>query len=46
VLLIVASFVVAAAMTLDRFPEFTSDLLARVMTSDAPRTGHDMGGMR
>lgn len=44
--LILASLVVAAAITLDRFPEFTSDLLARVMSSDAPHTGHDMGEMR
>jgi hypothetical protein len=45
-LLILASFVVAAAITLDRFPEFTSDLLVRVMSNDAPHTSHNMGGMR
>jgi hypothetical protein len=46
VLLIVASAVVATSIVLDRFPEFTSDLLARVMDSDAGHTGHSMGGMR
>jgi hypothetical protein len=45
-LLILASLVVATTIVLDRFPEFTSDLLARVVNSDAPQTGHDMGGMR
>jgi hypothetical protein len=45
-LLIVAGLVVTAAIVLDRFPEFTSDLLAHVMSSDAPHAGHDMGGMR
>jgi hypothetical protein len=30
---------------LDRFPEFTSDLLAYVMTADQAHTGH-MGGTR
>ena len=45
-LLIVASLVVATSILLDRFPEMTSDLLARVTegpTPDAP--GHDMRGM-
>jgi len=42
-LLVVASVVVITSIVLDRFPEFTSDLLAHVMNSDA---GHDMGGMR
>jgi mercuric ion transport protein len=46
VLLIVASLVVATAIVLDRFPEFTSDLLAHAMSGDAPHPGHDMGGMR
>ena len=46
VLLIVASLVVATAIVLDRFPEFTSDLLAYAMRGDAPRSGHDMRGMR
>jgi ABC-type uncharacterized transport system permease subunit len=45
-LLVVASFVVGTSIALDRFPEFTSDLLAHVMNSDAGHTGHDMGGMR
>src|SRR5258706_10791871 len=45
-LLILASLVVATAIVLDRFPEFTSDLLARVVNSDSPHTEHDMGGMR
>ncbi len=45
-LLILASVVVAASITLDRFPEFTSDLLAHLVTGDAAHTGHDMGGMR
>lgn len=44
--LIVASLVVATSIVLDRFPEFTSDLLARVMHGDAPHAGHDMGGTR
>lgn len=43
-LLVVASIVVITSIVLDRFPEFTSDLLAQVMNSDAPHTGHDMGG--
>ena len=45
-LLIVASVVVGTSIVLDRFPEFTADLLAHVMNSDAGHTGHDMGGMR
>ncbi len=36
----------ATSIVLDRFPEFTSDLLARVMDGDAGHTGHKMGGMR
>ncbi len=40
-LLVVASLVVTTSIVLDRFPEFTADLLANVMTGDAP---HDMGG--
>jgi hypothetical protein len=35
-LLILASLVVATTIVLDRFPEFTSDLLAHVMSSDQP----------
>ena len=45
-LLIVATLVVTAAVVLDRYPEFASDLLANLMSSDAPHTGHDMGRMR
>ena len=45
-LLILASLVVATAIVLDRFPELTSDLLARVVNNDSLHTGHDMGGMR
>ena len=45
-LLIVASMVVATAVVLDRFPELTSDLLARVVNSASPHTEHDMGGTR
>ena len=45
-LLIVATVVVTTAIVLDRFPEFTSDLLAHVMSDDQPHTGHNMGGMR
>src|SRR6266404_1681548 len=35
-LLILASLVVATTIVLDRFPEFTSDLLTRVMSGDQP----------
>jgi mercuric ion transport protein len=45
-LLIVATAVVTTAIVFDRFPEFTSDLLAHVMSDDQPHTGHNMGGMR
>src|SRR6266851_3263356 len=45
-LLILASLLVGASITLDRFPELTSDLLAHLVTGDAAHTGHDMGGMR
>ncbi len=45
-LLIVASLVVTAAVALDRYPEFTSDLLTHVMSSDAPHADHDMGRMQ
>jgi hypothetical protein len=45
-LLILASVVVAASITLDRFPVFTSDLLARLMNNDSAHMGHDMGGTR
>ena len=45
-LLIVASLVVATSILLDRFPEMTSDLLAR-LTDGPPQNGagHDMKGM-
>ena len=45
-LLIMASLVVATSIVLDRFPEVTSDLLARVTeaTGHGP-AGHDMKGM-
>ncbi len=45
-LLIVATLVVGTSIVLDRFPEFTSDVLAHVMNSDAGHSGHDRGGMR
>jgi hypothetical protein len=45
-LLILASLVVATGIVLDRFPEFTSDLLTHVMSGDQPHAGHNMGGMR
>lgn len=47
-LLIVASLVVASSIVLDRFPEMTADLLARVMDreTDAGASGHDMDGMK
>ena len=45
-LLVVAGLVVATSIVLDRFPEFTSEVLAHVMSGDAPHSGHDMGGMR
>src|SRR2546426_10827381 len=35
VLLVAANVVVASSIVLDRFPEFTSDLLARAMDGDA-----------
>jgi hypothetical protein len=45
-LLIVASVIVSTGIVLDRFPEFTSDLLARVMSDDQPHARHSAGGMR
>ncbi len=45
-LLIVASLVVGTSILLDRFPEMTSELLARI--TDGPTqdgAGHDMKGM-
>jgi hypothetical protein len=45
-LLILAGLVVTTSIALDRFPEFTSDLLARITSGEASHSGHDMGGMR
>ena len=45
-LLVMASLVVTASIALDRFPEFTADLLAHVMDRDAGHSGHNVGGMR
>ena len=47
-MLVLASLVVATSIVLDRFPEVTSDLLARLTdTGDrATQSGHDMKGMR
>jgi len=46
VLLILASLVVVTAIVLDRFPEATSDLLARLSgASGHSAAGHDMKGM-
>ena len=45
-LLIVASLVVTTSIVLDRFPEMTSELLARLTEGPAPdAAGHDMKGM-
>jgi hypothetical protein len=45
-LLVVASLVVAPSIVLDRFPEVTSDLLARVSDSSSyGGAGHDMKDM-
>ena len=46
VLLVLASLVVVTAVALDRFPEVTSDLLARLVDATGPHAaGHDMKGM-
>lgn len=45
-LLIVASLVVTTSIMLDRFSDFTSDLLAHVMSSDQPHSGHNMENTR
>jgi hypothetical protein len=46
VLLVLASLVVVTAIVLDRFPEATSDLLARLSDPGSHGTaGHDMKGM-
>ena len=46
-LLIVATLVVATSIVLDRFPEMTSDLLARITerAGQGRDGGHDMKGM-
>ena len=45
VLLVLASIVVVTAIVLDRFPEVTSDLLARLVDATGPHAaGHDMKG--
>ena len=43
--LLVASVLVAASIVLDRFPEMTSDLLARLAGEGHAGAGHDMKGM-
>ena len=46
VLLVLASLVVVTAIVLDRFPEATSELLARLSHASAHgAAGHDMKGM-
>ena len=44
-LLIIASAVVAASIVLDRFPELTADLLARLAGDGDAGAAHDMKGM-
>jgi len=45
-LLVLASLVVVTAIVLDRLPEVTSDLLARLVDATGPHpAGHDMKGM-
>jgi len=44
-LLVTASAVVATSIVLDRFPEMTSDLLARLAGDGHTGAGHDMTGM-
>ena len=47
VLGVTAGFIlVIASIALDRFPEFTADLLANVTDRDAGHSGHNMGGTR
>jgi len=46
VLLVLATLVVVTAIVLDRFPEVTADLLARLVDATGPdAAGHDMKGM-
>jgi hypothetical protein len=47
-LLVVASLVVATSIVLDRFPEMTADLLARVADRESRSVGssHEMEGMK
>ncbi len=44
-LLVAASVVVAAAIALDRFPEMTSDLIARLTSAPASSSDQNMNGM-
>lgn len=43
--LLLASGIVAVSIVLDRFPEMTSDLLARLAGDGHTGSGHDMKGM-
>lgn len=45
ILLLIAGAVVGTSVVLDRFPEMTSDLLARLAGDDHTGTGHDMRDM-
>jgi len=45
-LLVLASLVVTSSIMLDRFPEFTSDLLAHLMSNEQSHSGHNMGNTR
>ncbi len=44
-LLVAASLVVSTAIILDRFPEMTSDLIARLTSAPGSNSGHNMNGM-
>src|SRR2546421_12171709 len=45
-LLVLAGLVVGTTIVLGRFPEFTSDLLAHVMSDDESHTRHNIGRTR
>jgi hypothetical protein len=45
-LLVVATVVVTTSIVLDRFPELTSDVLARAMNGERPSSPHEMKGTR
>jgi hypothetical protein len=45
-LLVVATLVVTTSIVLDRFPEFTSSVLAHVMSGEQSSSTHDTGGTR